>query len=49
MKLVRLALLGLAGGMIPSKASGDALQGFIAGEITRWGKVVQQAGLAGTE
>jgi len=25
------------------------LQRFINGEIARWGKVVQQAGLAGTE
>jgi len=27
----------------------EELQRFIDGEIVRWGKVVQQAGLAGTE
>jgi tripartite-type tricarboxylate transporter receptor subunit TctC len=37
-------------GMIPGKAMpSDELQRFIAAEIARWGKVVQQAGLAGTE
>jgi tripartite-type tricarboxylate transporter receptor subunit TctC len=37
-------------GMIPgSAASTEELQRFIAAEIARWGKVVQQAGLAGTE
>jgi len=37
-------------GMIPaSRASPAELQRFIDGEIARWGKVVQQAGLAGTE
>jgi tripartite-type tricarboxylate transporter receptor subunit TctC len=37
-------------GMIPGGASSPAeLQGFIDSEIARWGKVVQQAGLAGTE
>jgi hypothetical protein len=36
--------------MIPGKAMpSDELQRFIAAEIARWGKVVQQAGLAGTE
>ena len=37
-------------GMIPGKASSpEDLQRFIDSEIARWGKVVQQAGLAGTE
>jgi tripartite-type tricarboxylate transporter receptor subunit TctC len=37
-------------GMIPGKASSpEELQRFIDSEIARWGKVVQQAGLAGTE
>jgi tripartite-type tricarboxylate transporter receptor subunit TctC len=37
-------------GMIPGGATSPAeLQRFIDGEIVRWGKVVQQAGLAGTE
>ncbi len=37
-------------GMIPGGAeSPEELQRFIAAEIARWGKVVQQAGLAGTE
>jgi tripartite-type tricarboxylate transporter receptor subunit TctC len=37
-------------GMIPGGASTpEALQGFIDSEIARWGKVVTQAGLAGTE
>jgi tripartite-type tricarboxylate transporter receptor subunit TctC len=37
-------------GMIPGGASSPAqLQGFIDSEIARWGKVVQQAGLADTE
>ena len=37
-------------GMIPAtEGSREELQGFIGSEITRWGKVVQQAGLAGTE
>jgi tripartite-type tricarboxylate transporter receptor subunit TctC len=37
-------------GMIPgAPASTPDLQRFIEGEMTRWGKVVQQAGLAGTE
>ncbi len=37
-------------GMIPGgSASPDELARFIASEITRWGKVVQQAGLAGSE
>jgi tripartite-type tricarboxylate transporter receptor subunit TctC len=37
-------------GMIPGGASSpEALQGFIDSEIARWGKVVTQAGLAGTE
>ena len=36
--------------MIPGGAeSPEELQRFIAAEIARWGKVVQQAGLAGTE
>jgi tripartite-type tricarboxylate transporter receptor subunit TctC len=36
--------------MIPGGASSPTqLQGFIDSEIARWGKVVQQAGLAGTE
>jgi tripartite-type tricarboxylate transporter receptor subunit TctC len=37
-------------GMIPGEPSSpEQLQRFIDGEIARWGKVVQQAGLAGTE
>jgi len=37
-------------GMIPGGSSSPAeLQPFIESEIARWGKVVQQAGLAGTE
>jgi tripartite-type tricarboxylate transporter receptor subunit TctC len=37
-------------GMIPgAAASGEELQRFIASEMARWGKVVQQAGLAGSE
>jgi tripartite-type tricarboxylate transporter receptor subunit TctC len=37
-------------GMIPgSPSSPEELQRFIDSEIMRWGKVVQQAGLAGTE
>ena len=37
-------------GMIPEKsATPEELQRFIDFEIARWGKVVQQAGLAGTE
>jgi tripartite-type tricarboxylate transporter receptor subunit TctC len=37
-------------GMIPGSASSsEELERFIASEIARWGKVVQQAGLAGTE
>jgi tripartite-type tricarboxylate transporter receptor subunit TctC len=36
--------------MIPGSASSsEELERFIASEIARWGKVVQQAGLAGTE
>jgi tripartite-type tricarboxylate transporter receptor subunit TctC len=37
-------------GMIPgASASSEELQRFIGSEITRWGKIVTQAGLAGTE
>ncbi len=37
-------------GMIPGGTSSpEELQRFINGEITRWGEVVRQAGLAGTE
>jgi tripartite-type tricarboxylate transporter receptor subunit TctC len=37
-------------GMIPAAPSSpEELQRFIDSEITRWGKVVTQAGLAGTE
>jgi tripartite-type tricarboxylate transporter receptor subunit TctC len=37
-------------GMLPgSPTSLTELQHFIDAEIVRWGKVVQQAGLAGTE
>jgi tripartite-type tricarboxylate transporter receptor subunit TctC len=37
-------------GMIPgSMSSTEELEPFIASEIARWGKVVTQAGLAGTE
>jgi tripartite-type tricarboxylate transporter receptor subunit TctC len=42
----RLAELG----MIPvGKGSPDELRGFLESEITRWGKVVEAAGIAGTE
>jgi len=37
-------------GMVPaSPAPPNGLQAYIAGEMARWGKVVHQAGLAGTE
>jgi tripartite-type tricarboxylate transporter receptor subunit TctC len=37
-------------GMIPGNASSpEELERFITSEIARWGKVVTQAGLAGTE
>jgi len=37
-------------GMVPASAPApDKLQDFINSEMARWGKVVQQAGLAGTE
>jgi tripartite-type tricarboxylate transporter receptor subunit TctC len=37
-------------GMIPgSMSSTEELERFITSEIARWGKVVTQAGLAGTE
>jgi tripartite-type tricarboxylate transporter receptor subunit TctC len=37
-------------GMVPKLSSpSDKLQSFIDSEIERWGKVVRQAGLAGTE
>jgi tripartite-type tricarboxylate transporter receptor subunit TctC len=37
-------------GLIPGGgASGEELQRFINSEIARWGKVVHQAGLAGSE
>jgi tripartite-type tricarboxylate transporter receptor subunit TctC len=36
-------------GMIPGSISGSELERFITAEIARWGKVVTQAGLAGTE
>jgi tripartite-type tricarboxylate transporter receptor subunit TctC len=37
-------------GMIPGAAASPAeLKRFIDSEIARWGKVVTQAGLAGTE
>jgi len=40
----------IALGMIPVPSSTpDELQRFVGSEIARWGKVVQQAGLAGTE
>ena len=40
----------LVHGMIPDTGTPpDALARFIDSEIARWGKVVQQAGLAGTE
>jgi tripartite-type tricarboxylate transporter receptor subunit TctC len=37
-------------GMVPVQSDApEALQGYINSEMTRWGKVVQQAGLAGSE
>jgi tripartite-type tricarboxylate transporter receptor subunit TctC len=37
-------------GTIPQQSpSPDELKRFVASEITRWGKVIEQAGLAGTE
>ena len=36
--------------MVPApNRSPEQLQGFINAEMLRWGKVVQQAGLAGSE
>jgi hypothetical protein len=31
------------------RGSLDELQGFVKAEVIRWGKVVQEAGLAGSE
>jgi tripartite-type tricarboxylate transporter receptor subunit TctC len=42
----RLIFLGLTPQTSPPP---EALQGFIDGELVRWGKVVKSAGLAGTE
>lgn len=40
----------LRNGMLPAQSSSiDGLQDFIKSEIVRWGKVVQQAGIAGTQ
>jgi tripartite-type tricarboxylate transporter receptor subunit TctC len=40
----------LRNGMLPMEnTSVEALQGFVKSEIARWGKVVQQAGIAGTQ
>jgi tripartite-type tricarboxylate transporter receptor subunit TctC len=40
----------LRNGMLPAKSpSIEGLQDFIKSEIVRWGKVVQQAGIAGTQ
>jgi tripartite-type tricarboxylate transporter receptor subunit TctC len=40
----------LRNGMLPVAGSSvNELKGFVASEITRWGKVVQQAGLAGSQ
>jgi tripartite-type tricarboxylate transporter receptor subunit TctC len=36
-------------GMIPGTGSPEELQRFVLSEIERWGKLVQQAGLAGSE
>jgi tripartite-type tricarboxylate transporter receptor subunit TctC len=37
-------------GMVPvSSPPAEKLQGFVNSEMARWGKIVQQAGLAGTE
>jgi tripartite-type tricarboxylate transporter receptor subunit TctC len=40
----------LRSGMLPvATSSVDGLKAFVASEITRWGKVVEQAGLKGTQ
>lgn len=40
----------LKSGMLPTQtASVDQLKSFVSSEITRWGKVVQQAGLTGSQ
>jgi tripartite-type tricarboxylate transporter receptor subunit TctC len=37
-------------GMLPfENSSVEGLQGFVKSEIVRWGKVVQRAGIAGSE
>jgi tripartite-type tricarboxylate transporter receptor subunit TctC len=37
-------------GLIPiDSPSVEELQSFVQGEIARWGKLVQQVGIAGTE
>jgi tripartite-type tricarboxylate transporter receptor subunit TctC len=37
-------------GTIPQQSPPpDELKGFVASEITRWGKMIEQAGLAGSE
>ena len=41
--IVKLSLVPLATPRSPS------MQGFVKTEIVRWGKIVQQAGIAGTE
>ena len=45
---VQQQVIGL--GMVPvGSPPVEALQGFINGEMERWGRIVQQAGLTGTE
>jgi tripartite-type tricarboxylate transporter receptor subunit TctC len=40
----------LKNGMLPTPtASVDQLKGFVSSEIARWGKVVEQAGLTGSQ
>jgi hypothetical protein len=40
----------ISGGMLPmDNPSVEGLQDFVKSEIVRWGAVVRQAGLAGTE
>jgi tripartite-type tricarboxylate transporter receptor subunit TctC len=45
---VQQQIIGL--GMVPvSSPPSDKLQGFVNSEMVRWGKIVEKAGLAGTE
>jgi hypothetical protein len=41
--LLKLSLLPMQSQSVPE------MQGFVKAEITRWGKVVEQAGIAGSQ